>query len=216
MSAVEIKRVCMRDRVRDVLIERILDGTYPPGMQLKELSLAREFDVSQAPIREALRELEASGLVMSERYRGTRVRGMDLKEMRESYDLRMLLEVRALETGLPYSQDVIADLARCVDAMREAWEREDLDTLMKAALRMHRQIVLVSDNRTLLTHWDSLHWEVRGRIALQRAVRRGAGVQPFLAAHKSLLTRLKRADVPAATRELRAIFERTSRLFGDE
>ena len=53
----------MRDRIRDVLVARILDGTYPAGMQLKELTLAREFNVSQAPIREALRELEGSGLV---------------------------------------------------------------------------------------------------------------------------------------------------------
>jgi len=53
-----LKRTCMRDRIRDVLVSRILDGTYPAGMQLKELTLAREFNVSQAPIREALRELE--------------------------------------------------------------------------------------------------------------------------------------------------------------
>ena len=73
-----LKRVCMRDRIRDVLVARILDGTYPSGLQLKELSLAREFNVSQAPIREALRELEGTGLVTSERYRGTRVRGARL------------------------------------------------------------------------------------------------------------------------------------------
>ena len=44
-----LKRVCMRDRIRDVLVARILDGTYPAGQQLKELTLAREFNVSQAP-----------------------------------------------------------------------------------------------------------------------------------------------------------------------
>jgi DNA-binding GntR family transcriptional regulator len=62
-----LKRVCMRDRIRDVLVARILDGTYAAGLQLKELSLAREFNVSQAPIREALRELEGTGLVTSVR-----------------------------------------------------------------------------------------------------------------------------------------------------
>ncbi|HXR91715.1 MAG TPA: winged helix-turn-helix domain-containing protein, partial [Steroidobacteraceae bacterium] len=67
----------MRDQIREVLVARILDGTYPAGTQLKELTLAREFNVSQAPIREALRELEGSGLVTSERFRGTRVRGAD-------------------------------------------------------------------------------------------------------------------------------------------
>ena len=75
MSTPALKRTCMRDHIRDVLVARILDGSYPAGTQLKELSLAREFNVSQAPIREALRELEGSGLVTCERYRGTRVRG---------------------------------------------------------------------------------------------------------------------------------------------
>src|SRR5439155_13658079 len=92
MSQPAIKRACTRDYIRDTLVGRILDGTYPAGTQLKELHLAREFDVSQAPIREALRELEGSGLVVSQRFRGTRVRGADFAEMRESYELRMMLE----------------------------------------------------------------------------------------------------------------------------
>jgi Bacterial regulatory proteins, gntR family len=83
MSEGVLRRTCMRDRIRDVLVGRILDGTYPAGTQLKELILAREFNVSQTPIREALRELEGSGLVTSERFRGTRVRGADWAEMRE-------------------------------------------------------------------------------------------------------------------------------------
>src|SRR5579864_2234757 len=96
MSQLAVKKECMRDNIRDVLIARILDGTYPAGTQLKELYLAREFDVSQAPIREALRELEGSGLVTCERFRGTRVRGADFAEMRESYELRTMLEARAV------------------------------------------------------------------------------------------------------------------------
>ena len=79
-----LKRTCMRDRIRDVLVARILDGTYAAGTQLKELTLAREFNVSQTPIREALRELEGSGLVTSERFRGTRVRGADFAETRKA------------------------------------------------------------------------------------------------------------------------------------
>src|SRR5262245_62303599 len=70
MGEPALKRTCMRDRIRDVLVARILDGTYAAGTQLKELILAREFNVSQAPIREALRELEGSGLVVSERIAG--------------------------------------------------------------------------------------------------------------------------------------------------
>src|ERR1700742_4296395 len=114
------KRVCMRDRIRDELVARILDGTYPSGLQLKELSLAREFNVSQAPIREALRELEGTGLVTSERYRGTRVRGADSVEMREAYELRLMMEIRATERSLPLAPALIDKLQTCVTGMTSA------------------------------------------------------------------------------------------------
>jgi len=105
-----LKRTCMRDRIRDTLVSRILDGTYPAGTQLKELYLAREFDVSQAPIREALRELEGSGLVSSERFRGTRVKGADFAEMRESYELRMMLEMRSVSLAAPYEPELLDEI----------------------------------------------------------------------------------------------------------
>jgi DNA-binding GntR family transcriptional regulator len=214
MSAeLEIKRTCIRDRVRDVLVARILDGTYPAGERLKELSLAREFNVSQAPIREALRELEASGLVYSERYRGTRVRGTDLQEMRESYQLRMILEVRSVELGLPYAPEVLASLSGCVDGMSRAFRRKDQQTFAEQALRMHRQLVQASGNRIFLAVWDSLHWEVRGRVALQRVVGRREGLRPFIDLHESLLARLRQADASGAAEELRTIFARIAALF---
>ena len=61
----------------------MLDGTYKPGDRLLELQIAREFNSSQGPVREALRELEALRLVESQVYRGTRVRGVNAREMRE-------------------------------------------------------------------------------------------------------------------------------------
>ncbi len=63
-----------------------------PGERLKEMALAREFEVSQAPVREAFRELETLGLLVSEHYRGTRVRGVSSQEIHDAYQLRGYLE----------------------------------------------------------------------------------------------------------------------------
>src|SRR5579875_328138 len=131
-------RSCIRDRIRDVLVARILDGTYPAGMRLKELTLAREFGVSQAPIREALRELEGSGLVRSERYRGTRVQGADYKEIRESYELRGLMEERALQLAAPFSRELADDLASRTRSMAEAVGNHDPERYIDEALAYHR------------------------------------------------------------------------------
>jgi len=208
-----VKRTCMRDHIRDVLVARILDGTYAAGMQLKELSLAREFNVSQAPIREALRELEGSGLVTSERYRGTRVRGADFEEMRESYELRATLEVRAVELAIPCAPEVIAELEKCVRSMTAAVKRNDIEGYIVEALRLHRHLIVASHNRTFVAVWDSLHWDVRGRIAVERIARKGEDFVPLIQLHESLLESIRERDVPTAAKLVRQIFTRVSDAF---
>jgi DNA-binding GntR family transcriptional regulator len=215
MSEPALKRTCMRDRIRDVLVARILDGTYPAGMQLKELTLAREFNVSQAPIREALRELEGSGLVTSERYRGTHVRGADLDEMRESYELRATLEVRSVELGIPYGDEVIAHLEAQLQEMRAASDR-DSDRYIEAALSFHRRLIEASGNRVFVTVWDSLHFEVRGRIALRRIAEQGGEQMPLVELHQVLVDRARERDVAGAAATVRKIFERVSAVFDTE
>jgi len=212
-GAPSVKRVCMRDHIRDVLVARILDGTYPAGMQLKELSLAREFNVSQAPIREALRELEGSGLVTSERYRGTRVRGADSQEMRESYELRATLEVRAVELAVPVAPDSLAEMENCLRLMKTAIEANDVETYIVEALRLHRHLIAASNNRTFVAVWDSLHWDVRGRIAVERIARKGGGFIALLDLHEALLEKLRAQDVPASAELVRQIFTRVADVF---
>ncbi len=214
MSA--LKRTCMRDHIRDVLVERILDGTYSAGAQLKELTLAREFSVSQAPIREALRELEGSGLVTSERYRGTRVRGADYKEMRESYELRSMMEERAVQLAAPLAANVLDELDQHVRAMARAVRAADAERYIDEALSFHRRLMEASGNRTFLSIWDSLHWNVRARIALRRFAQTGSGLKPLVERHKALCSRLRARDVSGATEEVRRIFERIATVFDPE
>jgi DNA-binding GntR family transcriptional regulator len=208
-----LKRVCMRDRIRDVLVARILDGTYPSGLQLKELSLAREFNVSQAPIREALRELEGTGLVTSERYRGTRVRGADSVEMRESYELRLMMEIRAIERSLPLTPAMLEKLQTCVTGMMDAVTRGESEPYIDWALRFHRGIVEVSGNGTFLKLWDSLHWDVRGRITLRRLAARGAGLAPLVAMHVHLMDSLRAGSRTAAVEQLTTILKAVADAF---
>jgi DNA-binding GntR family transcriptional regulator len=212
-AAPSVKRVCMRDHIRDVLIARILDGTYTAGTQLKELSLAREFNVSQAPIREALRELEGSGLVHSERYRGTRVRGADLQEMRESYELRATLEVRAVELAIPCAPEVVENLETCLRLMKAAIKASDVEAYIVEALRLHRHLIVASHNRTFVAVWDSLHWDVRGRIAVEMIARKGGGFIALLELHEALLEKIKAQDVAASMVLVRQIFTRVSDVF---
>jgi DNA-binding GntR family transcriptional regulator len=211
-----LKRVCMRDRIRDVLVARILDGTYPAGLQLKELSLAKEFNVSQAPIREALRELEGTGLVTSERYRGTRVRGADSIEMRESYELRLMMEVRSIERSLPLSAKMSEQLQLCISKMSDAVTRGDSEQYIDWALNFHRSLVEMGGNGTFLKLWDSLHWDVRGRIALRRLAALGAGLAPMVAMHVRLLQSLRDGEALRAVEEVTTILQAVGDAFSSD
>jgi DNA-binding GntR family transcriptional regulator len=208
-----VKRTCMRDHIRDVLVARILDGSYAPGTQLKELSLAREFNVSQAPIREALRELEGSGLVTSERYRGTRVRGADFEEMRESYELRATLEVRAVELAIPCAPEVLTQLENCLRLMKDAVKNGNVEAYIVEALRLHRHLIVASHNRTFVSVWDSLHWDVRGRIAVERIARKGGGFMHLIELHEQLLEKIRAQAVTESAALVREIFARVSDVF---
>jgi DNA-binding GntR family transcriptional regulator len=214
MTQPALKRTCMRDQIRDVLVARILDGTYPAGTQLKELSLAREFNVSQAPIREALRELEGSGLVVSERFRGTRVRGADFAEMRESYELRTMLEMRSVQIAAPYPPQLISDLDSLLRVMETALKSDDQERYIDHALRFHRRLVESSRNRTFLNVWDSLLWDVRGRIALRRFIETGKSLKPLIAVHRALVVRMRAQDTAGAAERVREILARVIAVFG--
>ena len=79
-----ISRSVLSDTVKDRLLEAILDGRYPPGSRIVETRAAREFGTSQAPVREALRDLEALGVVEISPFRGARVRHPSRDELLEA------------------------------------------------------------------------------------------------------------------------------------
>jgi DNA-binding GntR family transcriptional regulator len=85
------------DRAYELLKQRLIGGSYPPGAQLKEEHLARELDISRTPVRVALRRLVEDGLAASDAGRGVRVAQWTEADIRETYHLRSLLEGYAAE-----------------------------------------------------------------------------------------------------------------------
>jgi DNA-binding GntR family transcriptional regulator len=87
----------------------ILNGVLPPGLQIRQEALADQYGVSRVPVREALRQLEAEGLVASELHRGAFVSSRSLDELEEMLDIRIALESRALKLAIPnMTPEVIA------------------------------------------------------------------------------------------------------------
>src|SRR5215218_10200223 len=80
------------DRLAATIQARVLSGEFASGSRLRQESLAAEFGVSRTPVREALRKLQAAGIVQLEPRRGARVRGPSAREVREAYEVRAELE----------------------------------------------------------------------------------------------------------------------------
>ncbi len=112
MSA-PLKHRTLSAMITDQLRQAILDGTYPAGAQLRQDALGEAYGVSRIPVREALFQLEAEGLVRMVPQRGAIVSELSLDEINDVFDLRVLLEPRMLAESAPhFSADDFAALER--------------------------------------------------------------------------------------------------------
>jgi DNA-binding GntR family transcriptional regulator len=190
----------LRDQIREVLLERILDGHYQPGARIVETQVASEFDVSQAPVREALRELEILGMITSEPYRGARVRQVTPRQLAEIYPVRAAIEEVAAQAATPVLQHDTAALQVELDAMRAAAAAGDRHELLVHDVRFHRLIVEASGNATLRQVWRSLHIEARTLITLLGDTTRLSDVAE---SHLPVLDAIRSGDETRAGRALR-------------
>ena len=124
----------------DAVRSRILDGTLAPGIELRQEALAEQFGVSRIPVREALRSLEAEGLVTQERFQRAIVRSHSLDEILEMLDIRIALETRALRLALPgmRSEDLAGAEAILVRYLASEKPREWSELNLEFHLALYR------------------------------------------------------------------------------
>jgi DNA-binding GntR family transcriptional regulator len=193
--SIEVHR-SVRDRIRWALLKRISEGVYRPGERLKEMKLAQEFDVSQAPVREVFRELETLGVLASRRYRGTHVREISSRENRDAYQLRGYLEEIAVQL-IPAEklQDVIQSIEELQASMRTAAQTGDVDGFARANTLFHRSIVSISSNQTLVKVWESLEIGMLSRLNLQKNEKK---LRSLAEIHQPIVDSLKLGDLKQA------------------
>jgi DNA-binding GntR family transcriptional regulator len=114
------------DELAAAIQTRVLNGELETGTWLRQESLAAEFGVSRTPVREALRKLQATGLVEVQPRRGALVRGLNAREIREAYEVRAELEGLAAQLAATRVRD--AELRRLRDA--QALFRHSIESLL--------------------------------------------------------------------------------------
>lgn len=154
---VRIERTLLKAQVVDLLRSHIIVGRIPPGTPLRERELAATLDVSRIPVREALQELEKEGLVITTANNRRCVIELTERDIRELYEVRLLLETRAVEQAArgttPERQ---AQLAATVQAMEQAYHTHDPEAFPRADVELHRAIWRQAENRHLQTMLNAM------------------------------------------------------------
>jgi DNA-binding GntR family transcriptional regulator len=189
-------RVILRDQVRDLLLSRVLSGFYPPGSRLVETRIAQELGISQAPLREALRDLEQLGCVVHEPFRGCSVRELSIDDLLEAFPVRAALEsVAARLAAARIDDDELAELEGFIETMRAAAQDGDVLAESTADAAFHATIVQVARNAVLLRQWEQLQPHARTFISIALpASARG----PVAERHVPILDALRERDADRA------------------
>jgi DNA-binding GntR family transcriptional regulator len=161
IKARPLERRVFREEIREKLIEDILNGRLAPGARIVETKIAQQFGVSQGPVREALRDLELFGFVVSSPFRGTQVRKISTDELLEIYPIRAALEgVAARAAAVRIDQATLDRLEELIGAMREAAARDDPPGEADADHDFHHAIVKASGNRMLEHMWQTMRLSI--------------------------------------------------------
>ncbi|MFE3457950.1 GntR family transcriptional regulator [Nocardiopsis aegyptia] len=156
----KLAREPLREQIRQVLVEGLLSGRWKPGERIVERRIATELKVSQAPVREALRELETLRLIETVPNKGARVRAFGVQDMAEIYPVRAGLEFVAAQLAAPRLAEDASRLEHEVEALKRATAQGDVSEQIRHSVEFHREVVRAADNSVLLHTWESLGVEV--------------------------------------------------------
>ena len=203
------------DRAYAHIRKRILNGEYPPGQVLMTEYLSEEIGVSRTPVREALQELRAEGLVTIQPRLGASVKKMDQKEFEELCDLRTALEGHAAGlAALRWNEAHLREIRYALEAMRDltdkiiAAESEEvlLSNLVREDVRFHIGIITAAQNSLLKKEILRMH-------LINKVVSRGKSPttpqeittdrRAVLASHQEIYDAIARRDSQTAERAMK-------------
>ena len=188
-------------QIAETLRSSIIAGRYEPGERLIETTLSSELGTSRGPVREALRQLENEGLVMSLPYRGAVVLGVSDDEVQGVLiPIRLTLErysfTRALER---LTDDDFAELGKQIWLMEEAGKADDLTKLVEADLCFHEIVITASGQLHTVQIWRTIAPRIR---AYFYRYERSRSFEETVEEHRILLAALQTRDPAIALAQL--------------
>jgi DNA-binding GntR family transcriptional regulator len=171
----------------------ILDGTLPPGQKLQQTEIADRFGISRMPVRDALYRLEGEGLVTFEGGRVATVSALDMDEVVEVYEIRIVLEeLAAQKAAKNISDDDLAELSKFEAQMEEASKQHDLGLYLDLDRHFHLKSYEPSGSPRLLA-LISRYW-ARTQHYRRAFTSKPGRMEHALEEHREILKRLQERD----------------------
>ncbi|MBB4684513.1 GntR family transcriptional regulator [Amycolatopsis jiangsuensis] len=187
------------DRALAAIKRGILTGGLRPGQQLVEADIAEVLQMSKTPVREALKTLVGSGLVVLSRFKGAVVRELDAAAASAIYDLRLLLEPEAVRRAVANGADVSV-AARALDRAVAAGESGDAAGMSLANREFHRALYLGCGNPLLISTLDGLKDQTA--LVSVSGWRSAGGWRDEAEEHRGILAAATKGDAAAAAAAL--------------
>jgi DNA-binding GntR family transcriptional regulator len=210
-GAAPLENRTLRQQVADHLREEILSSRLAPGEELGEVALARSLGISRGPLREALGQLAAEGLVTIVPRRGAVVKRLTHREFIDSYQVREALESLAIRLAVPRLTDGDkAELHRMAEDMERAADADDIDRFFEINRRFHATLVQASGNQKLV----EVHGQLVAQMArlLKQSVELRGGMAQSAAEHQAILEAVDAGDPVQAARLLEEHIEVPQRI----
>ena len=192
----DVRDTSLAKLVRDDMLGLILKGVFAPGQRINEPDVASRLGVSRVPVREALRELESSGLVVARKHSGVFVRQLEAAEIRDLYQVRGLLDGFAgrQATGLPPTKKtaLLAVLDAAAEAMKDAASLQEVQRYYGENLRFHWALIEACDNRTLAETYRGVVQKLH--LSRLKNLARDVGMQVSIAEHVQIVEALRQGD----------------------
>ncbi|GIO64684.1 GntR family transcriptional regulator [Paenibacillus cineris] len=174
------------------LKREIIAGELQPGTRLIVLDIAGKFQVSQAPVREALERMKQEGLINGIPNKGSVVSNITSKEIRDIFVLREIIEGYAVRTSMPtLSEDDYEQLEMIIRSMEEAVERDDTLGILELDMDFHGFFYKRCDNQAILELWNQMRTKVMRFMAISN---RHHTTDLLAEWHRRLITVLQTGD----------------------
>jgi DNA-binding GntR family transcriptional regulator len=192
----DVRDTSLAKLVRDDVLGLILKGVLTPGQRINEPDVATRLGVSRVPVREALRELESSGLVVARKHAGVFVRQLAAPEIRDLYQLRALLDgfagrQAALRTAAE-NRALLAALDDATERMSQAAQKQDVQSYYGENLRFHWAIIEAAGNQSLTETYRGIVQKLH--LSRLKNLAQDIGMQASIAEHIDIAQALRLRD----------------------